>query len=66
MSALDSGERASVCAVVEPELKQGLVALARQNERTEAAELRLALRRHVSAGESVSTAALQFSRGATA
>jgi hypothetical protein len=47
VSALAPVERPSVCAVVDPELKQGLVALARENDRTEAAELRVALRRHV-------------------
>lgn len=38
-----------VHAVVEPELKEGLAEMARENERTEAAELRLALRRHLEA-----------------
>lgn len=46
-----------VHAVVEPELKQAVAEIAHENERTEAAELRIALRRHVDAHRALALAA---------
>lgn len=57
MSALESVERSSVSASVEPELKHGLAELARENERSEAAEVRIALRRHVDSHRAIALAA---------